>query len=198
MAFARPIDSLAIVEIETRAGEAAGRRLGQMLVELETVSDAQHAVPIYRAAASLALWQGDHADAGRAAARGWDLVAGSGRLEPHRQDGGDRGRGRFDGRRRRRRAPRPGDPGDDPRPIAERRPGRRPRRSTASGVGPTIGSRREADAWLALATAHRDRLEGHDDPAAWDRLADAWHELANPYEVAKARWREAEAILGQR
>ena len=65
-----------------------------------------------------------------------------------------------------------------------------------SGVGPTIGSRREADAWLAVATAHRDRLEGRDDPAAWDRLAAAWTTLGNPYEVAKARWRQAEAILG--
>src|SRR5439155_564911 len=63
------------------------------------------------------------------------------------------------------------------------------------GVGPTIGSRREADAWLALATAHRDRLEGRDDPAAWDGLAAAWAMLGNPYEVAKARWRQAEAIL---
>ena len=39
------IDSLAIVEIETHAGELAGRLLGQILLELETVSDAQHAVP---------------------------------------------------------------------------------------------------------------------------------------------------------
>jgi DNA-binding CsgD family transcriptional regulator len=67
-----------------------------------------------------------------------------------------------------------------------------------SGVGPTIGSRREADAWLALATAHRDRLEGRDDPATWDRLAAAWETLGNPYEVAKARWRQAEAILASR
>jgi DNA-binding CsgD family transcriptional regulator len=27
-------------------------------------------------------------------------------------------------------------------------------------------------------------------------VADCWHQLANPYEVARARWREAEAILG--
>jgi hypothetical protein len=65
-----------------------------------------------------------------------------------------------------------------------------------SGVRATIGSRRDADTWLALATAHRDRLEGRDDPAAWDRLAHAWQALACPYEVAKARWRQAEAILG--
>jgi DNA-binding CsgD family transcriptional regulator len=65
-----------------------------------------------------------------------------------------------------------------------------------SGVRSTIGSRREADAWLAVARAHCDRLDGRDDPAAWDALARAWEGLANPYEVAKARWREAEAILG--
>ena len=194
VAFARPIDSLAVVEIETRAGEVAGRRLGQMLVELETVSDAQHAVPIYRAAASLALWQGDHADAGRAAGRGWDLV----------KDGGDwsllvkmaatvaevDSMAAADAGARR-----------DLATLATIR-GRSRNvvlAATAaierSGVGPTIGSRREADAWLALATAHRDRLEGRDDPAAWDNLAAAWEILANPYEVARARWRQAEAIL---
>src|SRR4029078_2537640 len=78
-AVARPLDSLAFVEIETNADEAAGRQLGQMLLGLETVSAAQHAGQIYRAAAALALWQGDHIDAGRAAARGWSLA----------KDGGD-------------------------------------------------------------------------------------------------------------
>jgi DNA-binding CsgD family transcriptional regulator/tetratricopeptide (TPR) repeat protein len=194
VAFARPIDSLAVVEIESQGGEAAGRRLGQMLVELETVSDAQHAVPIYRAAASLALWQGDHVDAGRAANRGWDLV----------KDGGDwsllakmaatvaevDSMAASDAAARR-----------DLAALATIRGRSRnvvQAATTAieqSGVGPTIGSRREADAWLALATAHRDRLEGNDDPAAWERLAVAWETLANPYEAGKARWRQAEAIL---
>ncbi len=194
VAFVRPIDTLAIVEIETNAGEAAGRRLGQMLVELETVSDAQHAVPIYRAAASLALWQGDHADATRAAGRGWDLVKGTGDwsliakmaatvAEVDSMAAADAGVRR------------------DLATIAMIRGRSRNVVKAAtkaierSGVGPTIGSRREADAWLAVATAHRDRLEGRDDAAAWNRLAGAWATLANPYEVAKARWRQAEAIL---
>jgi DNA-binding CsgD family transcriptional regulator/tetratricopeptide (TPR) repeat protein len=195
VAFARPVDSLAIVEIETRAGEAAGRRLGELLMELETVSDAQHAVPVYRAAASFALWQGDHADAERAAGRGWDLVRDTGDwsliakmaatvaevdsaaaidASTRRDLAGlaairTRSRGVVDAARK---------------------------AVSRSGVRPTTGSRREADAYLALAAAHRDRLEGRDDPAAWDRLAAAWAEQANPYEVAKARWRQAEAILG--
>jgi DNA-binding CsgD family transcriptional regulator/tetratricopeptide (TPR) repeat protein len=194
VAFVRPIDSLAVVEIETQAGEAAGRRLGQMLVELETVSDAQHAVPIYRAAASLAMWQGDHADATRAAGRGWDLVKDSGdwslvaKMAATVAEVDSMAAADASARR-------------DLATLATIRGRSRNVVRTAttaiqrSGVGPTIGSRREADAWLALATAHRDRLEGRDDPAAWDRLAGAWRTLANPYEVAKARWRQAEAIL---
>ena len=195
VAFARPIDSLAIVEIETQADEAAGRRLGQMLIELETVSDAQHAVPIYRAAASLALWQGDHVDAGRAAARGWDLVKDTGdwtlvaKMAATVAEVDSMAAADAAARR-------------DLAALATIRGRSRDvvRAATAaierSGVGTTIGSRREADAWLALAKAHHDRLEGSDDPDAWDRLAAAWTELANPYEVAKARWRQAEAILG--
>jgi DNA-binding CsgD family transcriptional regulator/tetratricopeptide (TPR) repeat protein len=194
VAFARPIDNLAIIEIETRAGESAGRGLGQMLVELETVSDAQHAVPIYRAAASLDLWQGDHADAGRAAGRGWDLVNGSGdwslvaKMAATVAEVDSMAAADAASRR-------------DLATLATIRGRARnvvkaaAKAIAASGVGPTIGSRREADAWLALATAHRDRLEGRDDPAAWDRIARAWEDLSNPYEVAKARWREAEAIL---
>jgi DNA-binding CsgD family transcriptional regulator/tetratricopeptide (TPR) repeat protein len=194
VAFVRPIDTLAVVEIETQAGEAAGRRLGQMLVELETVSDAQHAVPIYRAAASLALWQGDHADATRAAGRGWDLVKGTGdwsliaKMAATVAEVDSMAAADASARR-------------DLATLATIRGRSRNvvRSATAaierSGVGPTIGSRREADAWLALATAHRDRLEGRDDPAAWDHLAAAWATLGNPYEVAKARWRQAEAIL---
>ncbi len=195
VAFVRPIDTLAILEIETQAGEAAGRQLGQRLVELETVSDAQHAVPIYRAAASLALWQGDHADATRAAGKGWDLVKDSGDwalvakmaatvAEVDSMAAADAGARR------------------DLATLATIRGRSRnvvrsaTRAIERSGVGPTIGSRREADAWLAVATAHRDRLEGRDDPAAWDRLAAAWKTLGNPYEVARARWRQAEAILG--
>jgi DNA-binding CsgD family transcriptional regulator/tetratricopeptide (TPR) repeat protein len=194
-AIARPIDSLAIVEIETNAGEAAGRQLGQILVGLDTVSDAQHAVPIYRAAASLALWQGDHADAGRAAARGWELVKDTGdwsliaKMASTVAEVDSAAASDASTRR-------------DLAALASIRSRSRDVVGAAgaavrrSGVGATIGSRREADAWLAQAAAHRDRLEGRDDPATWDRLAAAWASLANPYEQAKARWHEAEAILG--
>ncbi len=196
VAFARPIDNLAIVEIETQAGELAGRWLGQMLVELETVRDAQHAVPIYRAAASLALWQGDHADAGRAASRGWDVVKDTGDWSLIAKMAATVGEvdsmAAADAAARR-----------DLAGLAAIRTRSQTVVEAAaaaverSGVRATIGSRRDADTWLALATAHRDRLEGRDDPARWDRLAAAWEALACPYEIAKARWRQAEAILGR-
>ena len=195
VAFVNSVDSLAIVEIQTRAGEYAGRLLGQLLLELETVRDSQHGVPVYRAAASFALWRNDHVDARRAAERGWQLVedsedwtlvakmaatvaevdAAAGQDAQARRDLA----GLANARSRAARVV------ADAEAIVR-----------ASGVSTAIGSRREADAYLATAAAHRGRLEGRDDPSAWAELGSRWRQLANPYEVAKARWREAEAHLG--
>ena len=72
--FLNALVSLATVEIELSAGEAAGRLLGQSLLELEAVRDAQQAVPLHLSSASFALWRGDLADARRAAERGWVLI----------------------------------------------------------------------------------------------------------------------------
>ena len=72
--FLNTMVALAAVEIELSAGETAGRLLGQTMLELEAVRDAQQAVPLHLAAASFALWRGDIADARRAADRGWGLV----------------------------------------------------------------------------------------------------------------------------
>jgi DNA-binding CsgD family transcriptional regulator/tetratricopeptide (TPR) repeat protein len=194
-AVARPLDSLAFVEIETNADETAGRRLGQMLLGLETVSDAQHAVPIYRAAAALAMWQGDHADAGRAATRGWGIVKASGDWTLIAKMAATVAEvdsaGAVDAGTRRDLAALAGIRSRSREVLETAR-----RAVSRSGVGDTIGSRREADAWLEQASAHRERLEGRDDPAIWSRLAERWESLANPYELAKARWHEAEAILG--
>ena len=43
---------------------------------------------------------------------------------------------------------------------------------------------------------YRARLDGRDDPAAWAALAEQWAALGNPYAVGRARWRQAEALLG--
>jgi DNA-binding CsgD family transcriptional regulator/tetratricopeptide (TPR) repeat protein len=188
------LSNLAIVEIETRAGEVAGRLLGRLLLELETVPDAQDSVPTYQAAASFALWRGDLEDARRAVARGWGrvretedwvLVARMAAvvLEVDAVSIADARGGR------------------DLATVAEARG----RSATVlaeaeaavrdAGVAAAFGSRREADAHLALARAYRARIEGRDEPVAWDALARTWEQLERPYQVARARWRQAEAAL---
>ncbi len=75
--FVNAILNLVIVEIESEAGEEAGRLLGRILVELETGGDFQFAVPAYQATASYAMWSGDLSDARRAAERGWARLRGT-------------------------------------------------------------------------------------------------------------------------
>ena len=193
--FLNTLVSLATVEIELSAGESAGRLLGQTLLELEAVRDAQQAVPLHLAAASFALWRGDLADARRAADRGWTLVretedwilaarTAATAIEVEAAAA-------VEAREKRDLA------------AAGRRPRTRPRgRQVGRGRGapprrrPVAGSRRLADAWLATARAYRRRVDGVDDPATWREVGDAWAALKIPYETARARWREAEARLG--
>jgi DNA-binding CsgD family transcriptional regulator/tetratricopeptide (TPR) repeat protein len=192
--FLISIVNIALIEIETSAGEQAGRLLGQSLLELEAVRDSQLAVPFYLASASYALWRGDIADASRVAARGWELVRGTEdwvltarmaamALEVHAADVADA----FDRH-------------DLPTLAAAR--GRAPEIIAEAaaivarhGVATTIGSRQMADAYLATARAYGRRADDRDDPAAWAAVAETWADLAAPYEVARARWREAEALL---
>jgi DNA-binding CsgD family transcriptional regulator len=48
---------------------------------------------------------------------------------------------------------------------------------------------------LATARAFKRRLEGDDDEAIWRHVAEEWAALEAPYDVALARWRQAEAML---
>jgi DNA-binding CsgD family transcriptional regulator/tetratricopeptide (TPR) repeat protein len=193
--FVNAIVYLAIVEIESDAGEAAARLLGQLLVEVEAVPDAQSAVPVYAAAASYALWRADLGDARRAAERGWNaarrtedwvVIARTAAvcLEVDAAIVAD-ARDRRDlpavaGARERSGAV---------LAEAEAAVGR-------SGVAGSVGSRRMADAALGGARAYRARIGGHDDPATWERVATAWTDLGDLYQTARARWRQAEAVLG--
>jgi len=193
--FLNTLVALATVEIESDAGETAGRLLGSTMLELEAVRDAQQAVPLHLAAASFALWRGDVADARRAVERGWQLVSGT-------EDWILAARtaaavievdaaAAMEAQERR----------DLAGLTAARERARTVVRSAEAtvrrhGVASSLGSRRLADAWLATARAQRSRVDGHDDPAVWAAVAEAWTELGIPYERARARWREAEASLG--
>ena len=185
---------LAIVEIESSAGEAAARLLGRLLLELETVRDSQHAVPVYQAAASFAIWRSDLADARRLVERGWSRVRetedwvlaakmAATVLEVDALTADE-------ARERREVAPiaaarqRAGDVLGEAEALVR-----------AWNVSPALGSRREAEAHLGVARAFHARLDGRDDPASWATLAETWESLEDPYQAARARWRQAEAAL---
>jgi DNA-binding CsgD family transcriptional regulator len=189
--------NLAAIQAETRADETAGRLLGHLLLSLGAAEDAQHAVPVYRVAASMALWLGDVADARRVTDRGWALVRATedwilaARVAATVAEvdataaAADSGRGSLAAIL-----------------AARARTTQVLREATAlaeaSGTRPSDGSRRDAEAYLATARAYQARIDGHDDPAAWDRLARRWTAQGNRYEEARARWRQAEASLEAR
>jgi DNA-binding CsgD family transcriptional regulator/tetratricopeptide (TPR) repeat protein len=185
---------LAIIEVETSAGEAAARLLGRLFLELETVPDVQFAAPTYQAAASLALWRGDVADAARAAAAAWSRVRDSedwpnaaraatavlgvaearARLAQERADYAELAAARSWG--------------DDVLHQAAR--------MVETAAAPADSwVRREVDADLATARALSRRIHGHDDPAAWDEVAARWRSVNRPYETARALHRRVEALL---
>ena len=163
---------LAIVEIETDAGEEASRLLGQTILEFDAVREPQLAGPYYLAAASFALWRGDIADASRSVDRGWASVreteewvlvarmaamvaqvdaAVAAEAREHRQLA--------------------------PLAAARQRTAEVLAKAAelvrAVGAPLTAGSRRVAEASLATARAYQRRLEGEDDAAVWRRVAAA-------------------------
>ena len=164
------------------------------MLELEAVRDAQQAVPLNLAAASFALWRGDVADARRATERGWSLaretedwiLAARTAASAVEVDAA----AALEARERR----------DLAGLAAARERAHDVVKSAESivrrhGVAPTLGSRRLADTWLATARAYRRRVDGRDDAGAWEAVANGWASLGIPYEMARARWREAEAVL---
>src|SRR5439155_21745463 len=60
---------------------------------------------------------------------------------------------------------------------------------------PAMGPPREADAYPATARAHRMLADDRHEPSVWASLADTWGALGARYQVASARWRQAEAAL---
>ncbi len=187
--------SLATIEIEASAGEEAGRLLGRLLLELETVREPQYTVPTYQATASFALWRGDPADALRAAERGWERAQGNedwvlvARMACAFAEAGAAALPRSGQRRE-------GHTAAVLRARVAAVVAEADATVEAAGVSAAIGSRRDAEASLATARAYAGRVAGHDSAAAWDAVATQWAELGDPYQVARARWRQAEAALG--
>ena len=194
--FLPPLLNLAILETAMSAGESAGRLLGQALLAIETVSDPQFAVIAHETAAEYALWQEDLGEARRSAERGWERVRDTEDwlliarmaatcLEVDAAIA-------IDAHRRR-----------DFAGLAGARERSLPillhaenavRAQAASQRG---APRMQAELLVRKARAFRNRVENHDDPAVWSQLAADWAEVGNPYEAARTRWHEAQALLSR-
>ncbi len=193
-AFADAAVTSAMLEVESASGELAAQLLGRRLLDLRNAPDPQSVVPASRAAASFSMWRGDLGDAANAAELGWSAVRGtedwvlSARmaatyLEVQSAIVAD---------------------AHERRAIADvatarERAGIVLKEAVAalrsSGVRSDAGSRSEAEAQLATARAYAARLDGRDHATVWDAVARAWEQVGDPYQVAKARWRQAEAAL---
>jgi len=194
IAFVHAAVGFITVETELSAGEDASRTLGRLLVELELIADTQFAVPTFQAAASLALWRGDPADARRVADAAWDRVrttedwalaaSTAGTLLAVAGDVAEAARDRRDLATL-----------VSIRARADAVLGEAERMVEASGVAADAFARCEADAELATARAHLLRVIGRDDPATWSTVAEGWVALGRPYDTARARRRQAAAIL---
>ena len=196
-AFADAAVTSAMLEVESSSGEQAARILGRRLLELRNAPDPQSVVPASRAAASFALWRGDLGDAGRAAELGWSMVRDSEDwvlaarmaatyLEVQAATVADA--------HERRALPELA----AARERAQRTMSEAERILGSSGVPRDASSRREAEAQIATARAYAARLDGRDAPVVWDSIARAWEAVGDPYQVARARWRQAEAALPAR
>jgi len=192
--FLQAAVQLAMIEIETEAGERAARYLGRTTLELDAARESQLAGSYDLASASFAMWRGDVADAARSVDRGWaavreteDWVLAARMAAMVARVDAAIGAEAHDKRHL------------APLAAARERTADVVRTAAglvrASGAPTSAGSRRVAEAYLATARAFQRRLEGDDDPAVWDRVARSWSELSAPYDVAMARWRQAEATL---
>jgi DNA-binding NarL/FixJ family response regulator len=192
--FVNAAVGLAIIEVETSAGDAAARTLGHLFLELETIPDVQFAVPAYQAAASLALWRGDVADAVRAIDTAWIRVRDS-------EDWPNAARtaaallGVADARARLARDRHDLADLASTRAWADAALRHATKLVDDAGVPPDAWVRQEVDADLATARAFAQRLRGHDDPATWAAVAARWRAVRRPYETARALHREVEAHL---
>jgi len=194
VAFADASVTAAMLEVETSVDERAASLLGWRPLEVDHAPDPQLEVPATRAAAAFALWRGDVADARRSVERGWALVRraedwaltarmASTYLEVQAAAAADAHERRA-----------------LPEISGARQRGKRVVQEAeavlvASRIPAGSPGRREADAHLATARAYAARLDARDDPVLWDAAAQAWEQAGEPYQVARARWRQAEAAL---
>jgi ATP/maltotriose-dependent transcriptional regulator MalT len=149
------------------------------------IPEAQKAGPLFAGLAELALWRGDLDQAKQLVAEAMPLVAANPRYAAPLYALGVRVEA---DRAELARARRPGQPaGDDGTATALLQ--RLDQATTAAAGLPELA------AWHATALAERTRQHDPSDPAAWAAAATEWERLGQPYRVAYAGFRQAEALL---
>lgn len=197
VAWFSPILYLGLVLVESRADDEAARLLGQTLLQLEAVPAGQWSALVLRTAVSLALWRDEIDDALNAAEQGWarvletddqlQMASAAATVLEACAAAAERGRTRRDWKSV-----------ADAGALAARVLPAAEEQLARHQLPPTVGARREAELYLATARAHAERVRGRSKPETWAQLADAWAALPVPYNVAKARWWQAQALLPDR
>jgi DNA-binding CsgD family transcriptional regulator len=151
------------------------------------ISEAQKAGPLFGGLAELALWRGDLEQARALMAESVPLVEANPRYAAPVYALGLRIEA---DRAELARARHPGQPAPDDGTAAALL-----QRAHDAAVGPAAKVIPELAAWHATALAERTRHDGQPDPAAWAAAVAAWERLGQPYRVAYACFRQAEALL---
>jgi DNA-binding CsgD family transcriptional regulator/tetratricopeptide (TPR) repeat protein len=151
------------------------------------IPEAQHAGPLFAGLAELALWCGDPDQARQLVAQAVPLVAANARYAAPVCALGVRVEA---DRAELARARRPGQPAPDDGTTTALL-----ERLDQATKGPAAAGLPELAAWHTLGLAERTRQQGPADPAAWAAAAAAWERLGQPYRVAYACFRQAEALL---
>jgi DNA-binding CsgD family transcriptional regulator len=151
------------------------------------IPEAQRAGPLFGGLAEVAVWRGDLDQAKQLVAEAAPLVAANPRYAAPVYALGVRVEADLAELAR---ARHPGQPaGDDGTAAALLE------RLGEAAEGPTAAGLPELAAWHATALAERTRQDGPSDPATWAASAAAWERLGQPYRVAYAWFRRAEALL---
>ncbi len=151
------------------------------------ICEPQQSGPLFCGLAELALWRGDLEQARELVAQAVPLVAANPRYAAPLYALGMRVEA---DRAELARARRPGEAAPDDGTAAALL-----ERVGEAAAGPAAAGLPELAAWHATAVAERARQEGPSDPAAWAAAAAVWERLGQPYPVAYACFRQAEALL---
>lgn len=188
---------LAHAKLAVGRGEVAAARADLAVIEerIAHAIDARYQAPLLTLRAGLALWEGDVDEARGAVAEGLAGATGGDDawfVAPLLWHGLRAEADRAEAARARRATAEV----DEARAAGADHLSRVQRLAEQSDAAPPV--RQAVTAYLALCRAEWSRVEGVTAPEAWGVAAARWDDLGQPYPSAYARYRQAEALLGQR